>query len=107
LNAELDAIHTGADTVEASGDDEFGEGAATPVDRDRLRALVAAAHHHLDEIDRALRRLDAGTYGTCEVCGQSIDPARLDALPAATLCVGCKAGGLSTRRPGPGRTRAA
>jgi RNA polymerase-binding transcription factor DksA len=44
----------------------------------------------LDMVDRALGKMDKGTYGVCEHCGEAIDPARLDALPYATLCVVCQ-----------------
>ncbi len=43
------------------------------------------------EIDRALEKLDEGTYGLCDVCGAPIGPDRLEALPWAVLCVTCKA----------------
>jgi DnaK suppressor protein len=42
------------------------------------------------QVERALARLDAGTYGRCENCGNPIPKARLQALPAATLDVACK-----------------
>lgn len=51
------------------------------------------------EIDRALAKLAEGTYGRCDSCGEEIAPERLEALPAATLCVACKAAGR--RRPEP------
>ena len=41
-------------------------------------------------IDEALHRIDKGTYGRCEGCGEEIDPARLEILPYATLCIKCK-----------------
>lgn len=41
-------------------------------------------------INDALRRIDKGTYGRCERCGEEIDPARLEILPYATLCIKCK-----------------
>ena len=47
--------------------------------------------HALVQIDCALARVEDGSYGICEDCGQEIPPARLEALPSATLCVGCKA----------------
>jgi len=50
----------------------------------RLRDLLA-------EVEYALRKFEEGTYGLCDICGQSIDPARLEALPQATLCLNCKA----------------
>jgi len=50
----------------------------------RLRDLLA-------ELEHALRKFEEGTYGLCDSCGQPIDPARLEALPQANLCVSCKA----------------
>lgn len=45
----------------------------------------------LRKVDRALERIDAKTYGICEVCGNAIPVERLDALPYSTLCVECAA----------------
>jgi RNA polymerase-binding transcription factor DksA len=47
--------------------------------------------HHLAELDAAVERVDAGTYGVCERCGGLIGDARLDALPAARTCIECAA----------------
>ena len=44
----------------------------------------------LEKVDMALGKMDKGTYGLCEQCGDTIDPARLDALPYAVLCVACQ-----------------
>lgn len=44
----------------------------------------------LREVEDALRRFKQGTYGVCEQCGEIIDPARLEALPHAVLCIECK-----------------
>ena len=59
----------------------------------------------LAEVEHALDKFEKGTYGLCESCGQFIDPARLEALPQASLCLSCKAheekaakGGLIPRR---------
>ncbi|REK20553.1 MAG: hypothetical protein DWQ40_05310 [Actinobacteria bacterium] len=41
------------------------------------------------KVDNALARIEDGTYGTCERCGEAIPVARLDALPYTTLCVDC------------------
>ena len=43
------------------------------------------------EVDHALKKYEAGTYGVCDSCGQSIEPSRLEALPQASLCLSCKA----------------
>jgi len=60
-------------------------------EREKDFGLLAAARQTLERVDAALRRIDAGTYGTCEACGRPIDPARLQALPFATRCVDCEA----------------
>jgi len=52
--------------------------------------LSARAEYQLTEIDQALKRIDEGTYGTCEQCGQRINPARLMTMPAVTACITCK-----------------
>ncbi len=53
------------------------------------------------EIDHALHKFEEGTYGLCDSCGQTIDPARLEALPQANLCLSCKAKN-EKGRPSPG-----
>lgn len=85
------------------GDSQFdeetgGEGDAMSIERERDLAMSAQARVAIDEIDRALEKIDAGTYGICERCHQPIMRARLKALPYASLCVQCKSGGLSSRR---------
>lgn len=64
-----------------------GDGTAMAVDR--LTAVTAHDNLQglLDQVRRARSRLDEGSYGTCEVCGRSIDPARLEARPWATRCI--------------------
>ncbi len=78
-------------------DEESGEGDTLGVERERDLLLSAQARAAVDEIDRALAKMDAGTYGVCEKCGNPIPKARLKALPYAALCVACKSGGLSRR----------
>jgi DnaK suppressor protein len=53
-------------------------------------SLAANSRDLLSQVERALQRLDNGTYGTCENCGNPIGKARLQAFPRATLCVTCK-----------------
>ena len=78
-------------------DEESGEGDTLGVERERDLQLSALARAAVDEIDRALAKMDAGTYGVCERCGNPIPKARLKALPYAALCVACKSGGLARR----------
>ena len=55
-------------------------------------ALEKRIIDQLAEIEHALSKFENGTYGLCDSCGQPIDPARLEALPQATLCLSCKSG---------------
>ena len=79
-------------------EDGFGEGDTLNVERDRLLVVATDAQAHVVEIDAALARVDAGTYGLCEACGKPIPEARLEVLPEATLCVGCKTGASLYRK---------
>src|SRR5207244_1416056 len=79
-------------------EDGFGEGAGMVVDRDRDQALHAHAMAALVDIEAALGRVESGSYGRCASCGEQIPSARLEAMPAATVCVTCKGGSLSRRR---------
>ena len=75
---------------DTNADDEHDpEGATIAFERSQLGALVRQARLHLDEVDAALARLDAGTYGTCEACGDPIGEGRLEARPAARTCIRC------------------
>ena len=71
-------------------EDGFGEGDTLNVERDRLLVVASEAQARIAEIDAALGRVDAGNYGVCEACGKPIPEERLEAVPYATLCVGCK-----------------
>jgi DnaK suppressor protein len=66
-----------------------GDGTAEAVERLSTTATARSIAHSIEDIDRALAKLDVGTYGICDVCGGAIGADRLDALPAASRCVGC------------------
>lgn len=71
-------------------DDEHDpEGATVAFERSQIEALLDQARHHLSELDRALRQVEAGDYGTCERCGAPIEAERLAARPTARTCVSC------------------
>lgn len=55
-------------------------------EQEKERGLEADLRYQLSDVDDALRRLDAGTYGICATCGLPIEPERLGALPAARFC---------------------
>lgn len=57
---------------------------------DHESAMAGTARESLRQVEHALGRIVAGTYGTCEGCQDQIDPRRLEALPKATLCLTCK-----------------
>jgi DnaK suppressor protein len=97
LKAEADQLAEEMEPGDIQFDEESGEGGTMNVERERDLALSAQAQVAIEEIDRALEKIDAGTYGICEQCGQPIPKARLKALPYASLCVACKSGGLSRR----------
>jgi len=67
--------------------DHLADSASETYMRELDDGLGENAEHVLSEIDAALRRIDDGTFGTCEVCGRPIDEERLEALPYATLCI--------------------
>ncbi len=60
------------------------------MERDTDFAMKEQKRIHLMEIEDALMRMDAGTYGTCERCGQPIPEERLEAYPAAKYCLACE-----------------
>lgn len=88
LAASFDGIVDAASDV-ATDDEHDPEGHTIAWERQQIAALLEEAATTLAEIDAALDRLDAGTYGTCRSCGRPIAPERLEALPATPLCVGC------------------
>ncbi len=75
------------DRGEISFGKRVGEGTAMAVDRLSQVAVHDKLQLTLADIDRALAKLDEGTYGTCDVCGEPIPAGRLEALPWATRCV--------------------
>ena len=77
------------DAVGDAGDDPADAGAKT-FQREHELALTQNARELLTASARALARIDDGTFGVCESCGQPIGKARLQAFPRATLCVTCK-----------------
>ena len=97
LRAEADSLAQEREPGDVQFDEESGEGGTVTVDRERDLALSAQALLAVEEIDFALVRVRATTYGACERCLQAIPKPRLRALPYARLCVACKSGGLSRR----------
>jgi DnaK suppressor protein len=88
LQRDFDSIVSSG--ASASADDEHDpEGSSTAFDRQHVAALLGQARDQLAAISCAARRLDAGSYGTCESCGLPIGAERLAARPAAATCIRC------------------
>ncbi|MBX6355938.1 MAG: TraR/DksA C4-type zinc finger protein [Micromonosporaceae bacterium] len=62
---------------------------ADPADPATHAALLSATRQSLADVTEALRRIEQGTYGQCEACGQAIPPERLEIIPHARTCVAC------------------
>lgn len=68
----------------------FADSAHSTAERARLLSVMKALRFNLRWVDRALTKMELGTYGTCERCGNQIGIERLEALPWAILCIDCK-----------------
>ena len=96
--AEADALIEGREPGDVQFDEESGEGDTLAVERERDLALSNQARQAVEQIDAALGRIKAGTYGICVASGKSIPQERLRAIPRAAERVEYKVGGLGNRR---------
>lgn len=87
---ELGATESG----DLTGDVDFGEGfadaAAATAERSEVMGIVENVHELLEDVDAALAKVDDGTYGKCELCGLTIDAARMEYRPTSRFHVDCK-----------------
>jgi DnaK suppressor protein len=79
-----------SDEVAFDADAGFSDRSHSTEERSRVIAVVRALRSNLHDVDRALAKMEAGTYGTCERCGSPIGEERLEAIPWALLCIDCK-----------------
>jgi DnaK suppressor protein len=92
LTAERERL---ANELEAMGvdrgsyDDGFADSGQVTAERGEVDALVGTLRDTLSDVDIALAKIDDDSYGLCEQCGGSIGEARLEAMPAARLCIRC------------------
>jgi DnaK suppressor protein len=92
LVAERDRVH---DQLRELGidrnsfDEGFADSGQVTAERGEVEALAGTLRETLTDIDAALAKFDQGTYGVCESCGGPIGEARLEAMPAARLCIAC------------------
>jgi RNA polymerase-binding transcription factor DksA len=97
LEDEAHQLVEEAEMGDVQFDDEGGEGDTMVVERERDLALSAQAREAVTEIDAALLRIAAGTYGYSVVSGQPIPRERLEAIPWASVLVEEKVGGIGRR----------
>lgn len=69
---------------------ELGDQASAEIDRNFMLRLKGRERQLLKKIDEAIEKIDTGTYGICETCGEAINIKRLDARPVTTMCIECK-----------------
>ena len=85
LRAQLSELGFGAEGL--NYDSNFADSSQVTAERGEAERLAGELRDSLEEVDAALKRLEDGTYGICEVCGKPIGAARLEAMPAARLCI--------------------
>jgi RNA polymerase-binding protein DksA len=92
VNDAIEYLHTenAGSMEEEVPETGMADTATVTVDRELDYSLEENSAHVLREIDAALARIDAGTFGTCTRCAKPIGEERLDAMPYATLCIDCK-----------------
>ena len=89
--AEIEESSFGTPQSEISGevsfDEDYADSGTATFERERDLSLTNNIRDLTEKIDRALERIEEGTYGLCERCGKPIEKARIKALPYATLCI--------------------
>ena len=84
-----------SDDAEIDVERGFADSAHATAERARTLSVMKALRSNLRWVNRALTKMELGTYGSCERCGNPIGEERLDALPWAILCIDCKRKGES------------
>jgi DnaK suppressor protein len=87
LREQLENLGRGE--AELDFDENFADSGQVTAERGEVEALSGQLTETLQDIEDALAKFDAGTYGRCESCGQPIPEPRLEAMPAARLCISC------------------
>jgi RNA polymerase-binding protein DksA len=97
IESDLESLEetTASTPREASGDlssysSHMADQGSDSMEREKAFLFAAVKRRRLEEIDLALARIEAGTFGVCESCGKAIPAKRLERMPGASLCVACK-----------------
>lgn len=88
--AELGATADGELTGDVDYGDGFADAAAATAERSEVLGIVENLVSMVEDIDAALEKAEAGTYGICENCGKEIGAARMEYRPTSTFCIDCK-----------------
>jgi DnaK suppressor protein len=91
LESERDEILSDPTDPESLETDLTDDPGTRLSEREEVEAISAVQRAQLAQVDAALERIEAGTYGTCEGCGVDIPVERLEAMPSAGYCVACQA----------------
>ena len=89
LLAQLTHMGRAPGTTELEFDEGFADSGQVTAERGEVDALARSLLENLQEVDDALAKMDDGSFGRCESCGDSIPEARLEAMPSALLCIAC------------------
>jgi len=87
LEAQINALEPGHGAASPDFDDNFADSGQVAAEQGENKVLASQLRSELDEVERALGKLDDGTYGKCETCEEPIVAARLEAMPSARFCI--------------------
>jgi DnaK suppressor protein len=85
LTAQLRDLHA----AEGTFDTGFADTSQVTAERGEIETLAGSLSELLRDVEDAVAKVDAGTYGVCESCGGAIGEARLEAMPSARRCISC------------------
>jgi DnaK suppressor protein len=90
LESELGRLKEGLNHGRHTGPEDEADRACEDAEFDLQASVTQEIERELQQIDEAMKKVTAGTYGLCEICGEMIGKNRLKALPSASLCLKCK-----------------
>ncbi|MDQ1394955.1 MAG: DnaK suppressor protein [Acidimicrobiaceae bacterium] len=89
LRAQLEELGFGDGESGLEYDSNFADSSQVTAERGEAEAIATNLREALEDVEHALAKFDDGTYGRCEDCGGEISEARLEAMPAARVCMNC------------------
>jgi DnaK suppressor protein len=89
LTTQLQQLGRAPGTTDLDFDEGFADSGQVTAERGEVDAIAGNLNENLAEIEAALVKIEDGTYGQCEDCGETIAPARLEAMPSARFCITC------------------